>query len=144
MNHKMSQADRQYVDDFLHSRIDAGLFRHREHVKIAYCLLTTMDANAVWLTIRQSLLALLTAVGADKTKYHETLTRAWVLAIDHFMRSTERCNSADEFIERNPLLLDQGIMLSHYSKQLLESETARTEFVDPDLEPIPRYRSKLA
>lgn len=66
MNHQMSPADRQCLHAFLTTEIDASLFHHREHVIVAYCLLTTMDADAAWLKMRQSLLALLTAVGADK------------------------------------------------------------------------------
>jgi hypothetical protein len=49
------------------------------------------------------------------------------------------CRSADEFIERNPKLLDSGIMLSHYSCEVLFSSAARAAFVVPDVEPIPEH-----
>ena len=56
------------------------------------------------------------------SKYHETLTRAWILAVHHFMHRSPDAASADDFIERNPLLLDSKIMLTHYSAGLLFSE----------------------
>ena len=48
-------------------------------------------------------------------------------------------SSADDFMARNPLLLDSKIMLTHYSADLLFSDQARAEFVEPDLDPIPRH-----
>lgn len=55
------------------------------------------------------------------------------------MESGAPCASAEEFIEANPQLLNGEIMLSHYSAELLFSPEARTDFVDPDMSPIPRY-----
>jgi hypothetical protein len=37
------------------------------------------------------------------------------------------------------MLLDSRIMLTHYSTELLFSDKARAKFVEPDLDPIPRY-----
>jgi hypothetical protein len=55
------------------------------------------------------------------------------------MHRSPEATSADDFIERNPLLLDSKIMLTHYSAGLLFSDAARAEFVEPDLDPIPRH-----
>ena len=53
------------------------------------------------------------------------------------MDRTSSSASADEFIDRNPILLDSKIMLTHYSAELLFSPDARTRFVEPDLQRIP-------
>jgi hypothetical protein len=37
-------------------------------------------------------------------------------------------------------VLDTKIMLTHYSAEVLFSPEARALFVEPDLDPIPRYR----
>jgi hypothetical protein len=76
--------------------------------------------------------------GVPATKYHETLTRAWVLAVRHFMSRNQATGSADAFIAANPVLLDSKIMLTHYSAELLFSDEARAHFVEPDLSAIPR------
>jgi hypothetical protein len=47
--------------------------------------------------------------------------------------------SAEELIESNPEMLDTNIMMSHYSAEVLFSDEARVAFVQPDLDPIPRY-----
>ncbi len=36
-------------------------------------------------------------------------------------------------------MLDAKIMMTHYSAEVLFSDEARAEFVEPDLEPIPRH-----
>ena len=43
------------------------------------------------------------------------------------------------FIEQNPRMLDAKIMMTHYSAELIFSERARAKYVEPDLDPIPRY-----
>lgn len=55
------------------------------------------------------------------------------------MESTEPCAGYSEFIDRNPLLLDTEIMLSHYSAEVLFSDEARAAFVTPDVSPIPKH-----
>jgi hypothetical protein len=67
------------------------------------------------------------------------MTAAWILAVRHFMAITDACASADEFVGRNPVLLDSKIMLTHYSAGRLFSEDARAQFVEPDLDAIPRH-----
>ncbi len=78
--------------------------------------------------------------GVDPSKFHETLTKAWILAVHHFMNRTEDSNSADEFIDRNPEMLDTKIMMTHYSAEVLFSDEAMATFVQPNLDPIPMHK----
>lgn len=55
------------------------------------------------------------------------------------MNKTGDSGSADELIDRNAEMLDTEIMMIHYSADVLFSDEARTAFVQPDLDPIPRY-----
>jgi hypothetical protein len=55
------------------------------------------------------------------------------------MHRSPAASSADDFIERNAPLLDPKNMLTHYSADLLFSDQARAEFVEPNLDPIPRH-----
>ncbi len=45
----------------------------------------------------------------------------------------------NKVIEKNPIMLDAKIMMTHYSAKLLFSNEARAEFIEPDIAPIPRY-----
>jgi hypothetical protein len=42
-------------------------------------------------------------------------------------------------MEANPMLMNPRIMLTHYSSELIGSDRARTHFVEPDMDPIPRH-----
>ena len=90
--------------------------------------------------VRNALTALLRHAGVDPSqKYHETLTEAWVLAVNHFMKNTDDSQSADDFIDKNTVMLDSKIMMTHYSAEILFSDEARKAFVEPNLDPIPRH-----
>jgi len=90
--------------------------------------------------MRNALYAYLEHLGIDvTTKYDDTITRAWILAVRHFMEMTLDSISADSFIDKNPKMLDTKIMMTHYSAEVLFSDEARTNFIEPNLDPIPRY-----
>lgn len=114
-------------------------FDHRAHIRWAYAYLAQLDIEAALARMRSALHAFLRHNGISASKYHETMTRAWILAVRHFMEKSSACPSADAFIEANPAMLDSRIMTTHYSTGLLFSEEARARFVEPDLDQIPRY-----
>lgn len=107
---------------------------------MAYVYLCRHDPDGATEAMKRALLSFLDHLGVGAAKYHETITKAWVMAVRHFMeRTTDPCAGYAEFIDRNPVLLDSKIMLTHYSAEVLFSDEARAEFVDPDVSPIPRH-----
>ena len=110
---------------------------HEEHPE-----LVEHDVENATRLMREAIHGFLEGNGVDVSKYHETMTRAWIMAVRHFMEKTDSSGSAESFIEQNPIMLDSGIMLTHYSAEVLFSAGARAKFVDPDLDPIPRYGEK--
>lgn len=138
-SHGLSAADRGFVEAFEACRYQPADFDHRAHVRLAYAYLVESDTEAAVARMRDALLAFLDHHGIDPGKFHETLTRAWVMAVRHFMQKSGPAASADAFIDANPELLDSKIMLTHYSAELLFSAEARAAFVEPDLDHIPRY-----
>ncbi len=137
--HELSSADREFRRAFEAGAFAPADFSHRQHVRLAYVYLVDSDVNLALDRMRAALVCFLSHHGIPATKYHETLTRAWILAVHHFMRRSPEASSADDFIDRNPMLLDSKIMLTHYSAGLLFSDAARAGFVEPDLDPIPRH-----
>ena len=137
--HSLSAEDRRFRDDFEACLVPAAEFGHRAHVRLAYTYLAENDADTALAAMRAALLAFLRHNGVDPSKYHETMTRAWILAVRHFMELSAGSTSADAFIENNAALLDPKIMLTHYSAGLLFSPEARSRFLEPDLGPIPRH-----
>ena len=88
---------------------------------------------------RRSLRRFLQHHGVDPSKFHQTITRAWILAVRHFMELAKESASADSFMRSDPRMLDAKIMLTHYSAGLLFSDEARLQIREPDLSAIPTY-----
>ena len=86
---------------------------------------------------RRSLQGFLRHHRIDPAKFHETLTQAWLQAVWHFMQRAGDTSGSDDFLQRSAVLHDPNVMLTHYSRDLLFGEEARSRFVVPDLEPIP-------
>jgi hypothetical protein len=139
MSHSMSPDDRRFSEDFAAGRIEPGAFDHRAHIRLAYTFIAEHDTETALTLMRDALQAFIRHHNVPAAKYHETLTRAWILAVRHFMARSPAAASAAEFIAANPPMLDAKIMLTHYSAEVLFSPEARARFVEPDLETIPRY-----
>lgn len=123
--------------EFEACRAAPAAFDHRAHLRLAYAYLAELgDVDAATAALRASLLRFLDHAGVGRSKYHETLTRAWMLAVRHFMGKSPSA-SADAFLDRHPVLLDSRVMGTHYSAERLRSHEARERFVEPDLDPIP-------
>ena len=97
------------------------------------------DADTALTLMRSALLAFIQHNKIPVAKYQETLTRAWILAVRHFMAISPVAESAASFMASNPSMLDPKIMLTHYSTEVLFSPEARARFVEPNLELIPRH-----
>jgi hypothetical protein len=137
MPHSVSADDLRFRRDFEAGLIAPSEFSHRAHVRLAYAYLCDGDTDAAHVNLRGALTAFIARHGIDPAKYHETLTRAWVLAVRHFMDRSPDTRSAEEFMARSERLFEKDVMLTHYTREALFSEAARREFVDPNLSPIP-------
>ena len=135
-DHAISRADLDFQRAFESCAIAPAAFDHEAHLRLAYVYLVEGGLEQAQAKMRAALIAFLRAHGLPPGKFHETLTRAWVLAVCHFMgRSPSR--SFGEFIANSAVLLDSRVMLTHYSPGTLFSEKARAAFVEPDLDGIP-------
>ena len=137
MKHRASPDDARFRAAFEALAIPPAEFDHGAHVRLAYVYLCEDTVDGAVEKMKRALLAFIAHVGADPVKFHETITRAWVMAVDYFMGKTAPCASYAEFVVANPALLDSRIMLTHYSAELLFSPAARQGFVAPDIQPIP-------
>ena len=134
---QLDASDRELLGSFESCSLSPAEFRHRDHVRLAYIYLTLHDTDAALSAMRTGLHRFLVHVGAPPTKYHETVTRAWLLAVEHFMREAGPTVRFEQFAASSPRLFAHGAMETHYTPDLLWSEEARQRFVEPDLQPIP-------
>ncbi len=70
-------------------------------------------------------------------KYHETLTVAWLRLVGSAMARVPLDASFEDLTIAAPELLDKRTIEKFYSSAVLESEEARTSWVEPDLQPLP-------
>lgn len=132
----VSPSDMEFAQAFERGDVPPSAFNHAAHLRLAYVYLCQGDLNHAEQSMRMALLAFLDANGIPSAKFHETLTRAWVMAVRHFMNRKES-SSFSEFVANSQQLLDSKVMLTHYSAAALFSERARVAFVEPDLAAIP-------
>lgn len=138
MQHETSAEDQEFLGSFDDGEVEPAEFNHKAHLKLAYILLAMHGVKDAAPRFRTALQAFLQRNGIDPTKYHETMTQAWLHAVLHFMERAGATPSAEAFVKASPVLHDPKIMLTHYSQELIASDRARREFVAPDLDPIPR------
>ncbi len=128
----MRKRDLQILHEILESR---GGFGHREHLELAWTYVRRYPfdkaAEAMVAAIRR-----VARLHEAEDKYHDTITRAWLHFVAvHIQRWG--AESFEEFIERNPDLLDRKLIEHFYSRELIFSESARAAWVGPDLRPLP-------
>jgi hypothetical protein len=120
----------------LHEILEAaGGFGHREHLELAWTYLHTYAVDEATVAMVAAIRHVARLHGAED-KYHETITRAWL----HFVAvHIQRWDGAsfEDFVERNPALLNGDLIRHFYSRELLRSELARTSWSSPDLRRLP-------
>src|SRR5580765_5341691 len=98
--HELSPEDRDFRSAFEACALATSEFTHEAHVRLAYVHLVELDVESAVQRMREGLLRFLEHHGLPRSKFHETITRAWVLAVRHFMERSTSTSSAD-FIARN-------------------------------------------
>jgi len=136
MQHIFSKSDKEYLKGFKNATLDLSTFHHEQHLLITYTLLIENSMEDSYKSIKKGILGILSSVGADMSKYHETMTYGWVLIVKYFMNNTKECKNFGEFISLNKILLDTNILYKYYSKELINSEKARLEILTPDIKKI--------
>jgi hypothetical protein len=65
------------------------------------------------------------------------MTRFWIRLIAHVREALGPLDGIDDAIRLVPLLTDKNTPLRHWSRTVMFGPTARAEWVEPDLAPLP-------
>ena len=123
----------EIVRGFENGTIAREDWRHGEHLTVALYYIWHHDFETALVKMRDGIFNLLEAFEVDLTKempYHETLTIFWLKTVEDFTNSknkhsiVEVCN---ELIEK----FDKDYPLQFYKREVLFSDKARNEFVEP-------------
>lgn len=123
------------VEKFERGTISDSEWRHEEHLIAACFYLANNDFETAVSKMRGGIRNLLDSFGADQSKYHETLTVAWMRIVADSIKANNGRDIAD-LCEYLCVTLDRDVPFRYYSRDLLLSDRARREYVDPDLAPF--------
>jgi hypothetical protein len=139
--------DLDFIARFEAQQWPINQWRHRDHVRLAYLYLRRYSFFEAADQIRAGIKAHNIAWGlgdSPTSGYHETMTIAWLRLIDTIMREYGSECSSEAFADEHPELLEKKALRLFYSKGLLMSAVAKSEFVEPDLAALPRPRTARA
>ena len=120
-------------------------FSHRAHVRLAWILLEREGFDVALARLRVGLPQLLKAFGIEDTPtqgYHETTTQAFLVLVDVTRRAYQsemKTDDSEAFCEAHPQLQSSKVLRFFYSAQRRMDPRAKTEFLEPDLAPLPRF-----
>lgn len=128
---------------------------HQAHLTVALWYLTRYEEQEAINSVRLGIQRYNAAMGIKTTSdsgYHETLTLFWVRMVSHYLSVTEKQNSILKMAiaskgevavpiasKLNALFHnygDKSLPFEYYSRDLLMSWEARTNWVEPDLKSL--------
>ena len=122
------------IEDFERGDVDAEQFDHEAHVFVAWSYLQKYELKESIARFCAALRSLTIKLGVEG-KYHETITWFFMILIAERKAGTKDWHT---FKRRNAdLFTNPSISRAYYSKERLSSSIARTQFVMPDLLPLP-------
>ena len=112
-------------------------FTHADHLAVAASYLRDNTEEVALRKMRDGLLRFLTFHGEETQKYNETITLFWLKRVgacltdcDEELSWSERVNYVVEVLGNSRLVSD------YYSPELLQSEAAKSSWVEPDLKRV--------
>jgi hypothetical protein len=128
--------DEDFREAFESLRIPSELFHHREHIRLAWIYSREYPREQALARMVQGIQAFAKHHGAA-TKYHHTITVAWMRLVWHAARSTPQAPDFKTFAAAHVHLFHPRLLEYYYLKARLQSDGARYDWLDPDLRPLP-------
>src|SRR2546423_9292453 len=124
---------RSLVESFEVCTIHPAEFRHYQHLTVALWYVWSLPYEEAVAKMTTGIRRLAHAYG--KMGYHETITLFWLRIVSEF--ATKRTDSltatANRMIQKYN---NKDYILEYYSSELLDSEKAKSEWVEPDLKAL--------
>ena len=135
--------DAELITRFESQSISRTEWTHRLHVRMAYVYLQQHAFDAALERIRRGI-QLLNAANhvpeGPQAGYNETMTVAWARLVHTTLIEQGPEATSDEFVDRHPHLLCSTLLRLFYSRTIWAAQDCKTQFVEPDLAPLPRPR----
>jgi hypothetical protein len=136
MEKHVDLTDLEFEERFQNCTLNPEIFTHEAHLRLAWIHITKYGEEAAIRNICKQLIAFVEFVGA-RDKYNQTLTIAAIKAVCHFIKKTSSDTFQDFILEFPKLKYNfKDLMNIHYKVDIFNSEKAKKEFLEPDLEPF--------
>lgn len=115
-------------------------FGHREHLRLAFLATRVSDGSpAAVAELCEGAIRRIAMHAGEPEKFHATITKAWATMVVHHVNESPQ-RTFDQLIADEPVLSDSHALLRHFSRDRLFGPKAQTEWVEPDLAPLPGIR----
>jgi len=139
-------SDEEFLTQFLDGTLPFEQWTHRAHVRVAYLHLSKYRFPEALARIRRGIQAYNRAnhVSEGPTSgYNETTTHAFTVLVAATMQAYGEAIPATDsssFCDLHPQLMNRSALRFFYSPARREDPLAKTQFIEPDLAPLPRVR----
>ena len=128
--------DDVFAQQFKECTLNPALFNHEAHLRLAWIHIKKCGVDKAIENICEQLTVFTGSLGASD-KYNKTITIAAIKAVNHFINKADIDNFQD-FIQTFPRLKFnfKELMAYHYQADIYTLETAKKEYMEPDLVPF--------
>jgi hypothetical protein len=128
--------DREFLKAFHESTLSSEDFRHFGHLRLAWLVLRRHLLEDALPLLSGGIRQYASSKGASGM-YNETLTQFWVRIVNHSILTNPSAQEFEQFINTFPILLNKQLPLNHWRRETLTSNRARSDWLEPDLRPLP-------
>jgi hypothetical protein len=108
-------------------------FSHQSHLTMAVYYLHSSRVDQATESMRAGLLRFLDHHGVGRQKYHESLTIFWMRLVQAFLNDDEKKSLLEQANSVIEAFADSKLVFEYYTRELLMSDEARKNWVEPDL-----------
>jgi len=137
----ISASDEDLLVQFENQTLPKEEWTHRAHVRVGYFYLVKHPFDVALVLMREGVKKLNAAHGVEEgplSGYNETTTHAFLHLIAATMAAYGPMPDADSFCDRHTQLMNRNVLRLFYSPDRRTDPRAKTDFVEPDLAPLPR------
>ncbi len=110
-------------------------FKHGQHLTVALWYVVQLPFDEASEKMRAGIKKLASAHGASA--YHETITLFWLAIVREFCASARSAESISSLANRLAANYQKDFIYEFYSRELLSSAEAKSEWIAPDIKPMP-------
>jgi hypothetical protein len=127
--------DDAFVAAFQSGQIANQNFHHRDHLRLAWVQIRRLGLERASEVVTSGIRYFATKHGSGD-RYNDTMTRFWLRVVGIGLSRHPEL-TFDELLAAEPHLLDKGLPFKHWSRATMASDSARRQWVEPDLRPMP-------